>query len=122
MRRSSWLIALAASLAVTLAASPAVEAQVNPGQARAESAGRSLIGAPAPRFRLETIDGEAIDLGELYGKKAVYLKILGDLVRAVPRADAALREDVSSGGEQPRCGRRQRRFERFARSHRSVPP
>ena len=48
--------------------------EANPGQARAENAGRSLIGTPAPRFRLETIDGEAIDLGELYGKKAVYLK------------------------------------------------
>lgn len=44
------------------------------GQARAESAGRSLIGQPAPRMVLKTIDGQTIDLGALYGKKAVYLK------------------------------------------------
>ena len=75
MHSRSRLDAAAALLAVTLAASPVVEAQqVNPGQARAENAGRSLIGTPAPRFRLETIDGETIDLGELYGKRAVYLK------------------------------------------------
>jgi peroxiredoxin len=43
-------------------------------QAEAEAAGRPLIGAPAPRFVLKTIDGESIDLGGLYGKKAVYLK------------------------------------------------
>ncbi|AHX15670.1 histidinol phosphatase [Dyella jiangningensis] len=44
------------------------------GQARAESAGRSLIGQPAPRMVVKTIDGQTIDLGALYGKKAVYLK------------------------------------------------
>jgi peroxiredoxin len=44
------------------------------GQQRAESAGHSLIGSPAPRMVLKTIDGETIDLGKLYGKKAVYLK------------------------------------------------
>jgi len=44
------------------------------GQQRAEAAGHSLIGAPAPRMVLKTIDGETIDLGKLYGKKAVYLK------------------------------------------------
>lgn len=44
------------------------------GQSRAESAGRSLIGQPAPRMVLKTIDGQTIDLGALYGKKAVYLK------------------------------------------------
>jgi thiol-disulfide isomerase/thioredoxin len=32
------------------------------------------VGAPAPRLILKTIDGEAIDLGALYGKKVVYLK------------------------------------------------
>ncbi|WP_019463987.1 TlpA family protein disulfide reductase [Dyella japonica] len=44
------------------------------GQSRAETAGRSLIGQPAPRMVLKTIDGPTIDLGALYGKKAVYLK------------------------------------------------
>jgi len=44
------------------------------GEQRAEAAGQSLIGSPAPRMVLKTIDGQAIDLGRLYGKKAVYLK------------------------------------------------
>jgi thiol-disulfide isomerase/thioredoxin len=44
------------------------------GQQLAESAGRSLIGKPAPRLVVTTIDGESIDLGRLYGKQAVYLK------------------------------------------------
>ena len=44
------------------------------GQQLAESAGRSLIGKPAPRLVVTTIDGETIDLGRLYGKQAVYLK------------------------------------------------
>jgi thiol-disulfide isomerase/thioredoxin len=44
------------------------------GQQRAEAAGRDLVGSPAPRLVLKTIDGEAIDLASLYGKKAVYLK------------------------------------------------
>lgn len=44
------------------------------GEQRAQAAGRALIGTPAPRLVLKTIDGESIDLGSLYGKKAVYLK------------------------------------------------
>lgn len=44
------------------------------GQQRAQSAGRAIMGTPAPRLMLNTIDGEPIDLGSLYGKKAVYLK------------------------------------------------
>ena len=44
------------------------------GQSRAESAGRSLVGQPTPRMVLKTIDGQTVDLGALYGKKAVYLK------------------------------------------------
>jgi thiol-disulfide isomerase/thioredoxin len=44
------------------------------GQERAESAGKGLVGSPAPRRVLKTIDGQQIDLGSLYGKKAVYLK------------------------------------------------
>jgi thiol-disulfide isomerase/thioredoxin len=44
------------------------------GEQRAEAVGHTLIGSPAPRMVLKTIDGETIDLGKLYGKKAVYLK------------------------------------------------
>jgi peroxiredoxin len=44
------------------------------GEERAQAAGASLIGTPAPRLVLKTIDGQSIDLGSLYGKKAVYLK------------------------------------------------
>ncbi len=45
------------------------------GQRLAESAGRGLDGADAPRLVLKTIDGGTIDLGALYGKKAVYVKL-----------------------------------------------
>src|SRR5580658_1446019 len=44
------------------------------GQQRAVAAGRGLVGTAAPRAVLTTIDGERIDFGSLYGKKAVYLK------------------------------------------------
>jgi thiol-disulfide isomerase/thioredoxin len=44
------------------------------GQQRAQAAGRAILGTPAPRLVLKTIDGETIDLSSLYGKKAVYLK------------------------------------------------
>jgi peroxiredoxin len=44
------------------------------GQERAEAAGHGLVGSPAPRLVLKTIDGDTIDLASLYGKKAVYLK------------------------------------------------
>jgi quercetin dioxygenase-like cupin family protein/peroxiredoxin len=44
------------------------------GQGRAQSAGRSLIGSPAPALVLTGIDGESIDLPKLYGHKPVYLK------------------------------------------------
>ncbi len=44
------------------------------GQQLAETAAQSMVGSPAPRLKLTTIDGEIIDLGSLYGKKAVYLK------------------------------------------------
>jgi thiol-disulfide isomerase/thioredoxin len=45
------------------------------GQQLAVGAGQSLIGTAAPRLVLKTIDGETIDLGKLYGKQAVYLKL-----------------------------------------------
>ena len=49
-------------------------AQASTGQERAQAAGGSLIGQPAPRLVLQTIDGRSIHLGVLYGKQAVYLK------------------------------------------------
>src|ERR1043165_8702648 len=68
---------VAVLLALTLCAVPltAVSAASAPsGQERAEAAGKGLIGSPAPRMVVKTIDGQQIDLGSLYGKKAVYLK------------------------------------------------
>jgi quercetin dioxygenase-like cupin family protein/peroxiredoxin len=44
------------------------------GQARAQAAGQPLIGLPGPDIALKTIDGNAIDLAQLYGRKPVYLK------------------------------------------------
>ena len=44
------------------------------GQQRAQQAGGAILGTNAPRLVLKSIDGDAIDLGSLYGKKAVYLK------------------------------------------------
>jgi peroxiredoxin len=44
------------------------------GQERAVAAGAAIIGQPAPRLVVTTIDGARIDLGSLYGHKAVYLK------------------------------------------------
>ena len=44
------------------------------GQELAQAAGSSLIGTAAPKLVLKSIDGEEIDLGSLYGRKAVYLK------------------------------------------------
>jgi len=62
----------AALCAVALAWLSAAAAQT--GQERAESAGRGLVGSPAPALVVRTIDGESIDLGALYGKQAIYLK------------------------------------------------
>ncbi len=70
MRRH--LAALLTSTAVFGLATAAADAPT--GQQRAEAAGRSLVGTPAPTLVLRTIDGETIDLGRLYGKQAVYLK------------------------------------------------
>ncbi|SFS17625.1 Peroxiredoxin [Dyella sp. OK004] len=68
MRR---LLALVLALSFMLLATPL---WAQSGQQRAEAAGHSLIGTPAPRLKLKTIDGQTIDLASLYGKKAVYLK------------------------------------------------
>ncbi|MBV8806096.1 MAG: TlpA family protein disulfide reductase [Sinobacteraceae bacterium] len=67
----SWLI----SLGLVAGTAVAADSSTAPtGQERAEAAGRGLVGSPAPRLVVKTIDGEQIDLGSLYGKKAVYLK------------------------------------------------
>lgn len=44
------------------------------GERRAKTAGESLIGQPGPDMSITTLDGDTIDLGELYGKKPVYIK------------------------------------------------
>jgi quercetin dioxygenase-like cupin family protein/peroxiredoxin len=56
------------------APSPTQPAQDVSGQERAVQAGSGLLGSPAPGLVMRTIDGQTIDLGSLYGKKAVYLK------------------------------------------------
>lgn len=71
-RTRAWAAALRLVLAALLA-TPAA-AQPPSGQERAEAAGRDLLGAPAPALAVTTIDGESIDLGAIYGDKAVYLK------------------------------------------------
>jgi thiol-disulfide isomerase/thioredoxin len=50
------------------------DAGASTGQERAAAAGAPLIGRSAPALVIKTIDGETIDLGSVYGKKAVYLK------------------------------------------------
>jgi thiol-disulfide isomerase/thioredoxin len=53
---------------------PATETTSPSGAQRATDAGRTLVGTAAPPMVLTTIDGQRIDLGRLYGHKAVYLK------------------------------------------------
>jgi thiol-disulfide isomerase/thioredoxin len=48
--------------------------QAETGEQHAQAAARGLIGTPAPRLVLKTIDGQTIDLASYYGKKPVYLK------------------------------------------------
>jgi peroxiredoxin len=57
-----------------LIAAAAASHAATSGQDLADAAGRSLIGKPAPRLVVKTIDGDTIDLGSLYGRQAVYLK------------------------------------------------
>jgi peroxiredoxin len=71
MRRLAIAALLGSSI---LAGGASGQGAATSAQGQAVAAGRGLIGAPAPRLALSTIDGERIDLGELYGKKAVYLK------------------------------------------------
>ena len=72
--RTLWVAALTL-MGAALALTP-WNANATPmtGHQRAEAAGRGMLGAPAPKLALKTIDGSTIDLGALYGKKAVYLK------------------------------------------------
>ncbi|QYK04371.1 TlpA family protein disulfide reductase [Shewanella zhangzhouensis] len=44
------------------------------GERRAKLAGSELLGTPAPGLSLTTLTGDTLNLGELYGKKPVYLK------------------------------------------------
>lgn len=44
------------------------------GQRRAKTAGEALIGQAAPSFEITTIDGQKINLAEVYGHKPVYIK------------------------------------------------
>jgi peroxiredoxin len=71
--RTSWLVVIALLGAGVALGFAGAETQDLSSQGRAE-AGRGLIGSPAPRIVLKTIDGHSIDLGKLYGKKAVYMK------------------------------------------------
>ncbi len=71
MKITRW-IGLAALIGV-LVVGRTIAAETS-GQERAEAAGKGLVGSPAPRMVIKTIDSETIDLGALYGKKAVYLK------------------------------------------------
>ncbi|MNR90903.1 Thiol-disulfide oxidoreductase ResA [compost metagenome] len=68
------LLACAAALPAAQAADSSKPAVVNEGEHRAQYAGQSLIGAPAPYVILKAIDGKQIDLGSYYGKQPVYLK------------------------------------------------
>lgn len=72
MRRAGPGAAIVFALVLGIAAAPSL-AETS-GQALAQDVGRRLVGTPAPRMLLKTIDGQNIDLGALYGKKAVYLK------------------------------------------------
>jgi peroxiredoxin len=60
-------------VAATLALGAPVRAD-DSGQALAQRAGKNLIGMPAPPLVLKTLDGRTIDLGQLYGRQAIYLK------------------------------------------------
>jgi peroxiredoxin len=64
---------IGASVLLLAIAGPSV-ATADTGEQMAQVAGAPLIGTPAPGLRLKTIDGTTIDLGALYGRKAVYLK------------------------------------------------
>lgn len=68
MRNLLWIVAVVAAL------SCGPMAHAGTAEDQTQAASRGLVGTPAPRLTLKTIDGQSINLGELYGKKAVYLK------------------------------------------------
>jgi peroxiredoxin len=72
MRR--FLLLLARLCPILTLAIGADGACASTGQEQAAAAGTPLIGRPAPALVIKTIDGDRIDLGSVYGKKAVYLK------------------------------------------------
>ncbi|HEX3395847.1 MAG TPA: redoxin domain-containing protein [Steroidobacteraceae bacterium] len=72
MRKGAYWVGIVGAICSMLIAA-AAQADSS-GEARAKSAAQPILGSPAPRVTLKTIDGETIDLGGLYGKKAVYLK------------------------------------------------
>jgi thiol-disulfide isomerase/thioredoxin len=67
------LSVLIALFCVSTVLSVATAASLN-GPERAQMVGEGLVGSLAPKLVVRTIDGEQIDLGSLYGRKAVYLK------------------------------------------------
>jgi peroxiredoxin len=62
------------SALMLIAAAAAASHAATSGEDLADAARRSLVGKPAPRLVVKTIDGDTIDLGRLYGRQAVYLK------------------------------------------------
>jgi thiol-disulfide isomerase/thioredoxin len=72
LRRVSAAL-IAVGFVMTTSLTPA-DTKKSTGQERAEAAGQGLVGSLAPKLVLETIDGQQIDLGKLYGKQAVYLE------------------------------------------------
>jgi peroxiredoxin len=60
--------------ASVLSGVPAAAVSKLTGPERAQAVGAGLLGQPAPQLVVKTIDGQTIDLGKLYGKKAVYVK------------------------------------------------
>jgi peroxiredoxin len=66
------LLALLGSWPVQLAAAEAEVA--SPPVELVEVARDGVVGTRARAFRLQTLDGDTIDLADLYGKKAIYLK------------------------------------------------
>ena len=70
---SALLNVLIALLGVSTVPSVATATSLD-GPQRAQKVGDGLVGSLAPKMVVRTIDGEQIDLGSLYGRKAVYLK------------------------------------------------
>ncbi len=60
--------------AVNLSDTTEDPAYAAPGEDLAKSAGAALVGKAAPVAIMQTIDGKTIDLGQIYGKKPVYIK------------------------------------------------